>query len=65
MVYHASYLRFMERGRSEFLRLAGMRTMAMLEGEEPLVWASAASRSISNARAASTTRCWCAPGVAS
>ena len=25
VVYHANYLRFMERGRSEFLRLAGRR----------------------------------------
>ncbi len=37
-VYHASYLRFMERGRSEFLRLAGAGHAGMLESSEPLVW---------------------------
>jgi acyl-CoA thioester hydrolase len=39
VVYHANYLRFMERGRSEFLRLAGAGHQGMLEGSEPLVWA--------------------------
>jgi len=39
VVYHASYLRFMERGRSEFLRAAGTPHQAMLEGELPLFWA--------------------------
>jgi acyl-CoA thioester hydrolase len=39
VVYHAGYLRFMERGRSEFLRSAGLRHRGMLEAEEPLVWA--------------------------
>jgi acyl-CoA thioester hydrolase len=29
----------MERGRSEFLRAAGLRHQGMLEAEEPLVWA--------------------------
>lgn len=38
VVYHASYLRFMERGRSEFLRAAGLRHQGMLKTEEPLVW---------------------------
>ena len=37
-VYHASYLRFMERGRSEFLRIAGVGHAGMLEAAEPLVW---------------------------
>jgi len=37
-VYHASYLRFMERGRSEFLRLAGAGHAGMMEEAEPLVW---------------------------
>jgi acyl-CoA thioester hydrolase len=37
-VYHASYLRFMERGRSEFLRLAGAGHAGMMEAPEPLVW---------------------------
>ena len=39
MVYHANYLRFMERGRSEFLRAAGVRHQGMLKTEEPLAWA--------------------------
>src|ERR1700704_2381528 len=39
VVYHASYLRFMERGRSEFLRAAGVPHQAMLAGDTPLVWA--------------------------
>ena len=39
VVYHASYLRFMERGRSEFLRSSGLRHQDMLEAGQPLVWA--------------------------
>jgi acyl-CoA thioester hydrolase len=39
VVYHASYLRFMERGRSEFLRAAGAPHQAMLAAEPPLFWA--------------------------
>ena len=39
MVYHANYLRFMERGRTEFFRLAGITEMADLAGEEPSAWA--------------------------
>ena len=39
LVYHASYLRFMERGRSEFLRAAGAPHQAMLGGDPPLFWA--------------------------
>jgi acyl-CoA thioester hydrolase len=39
VVYHANYLRFMERGRSDFLRLAGLRHQGMLKAGEPLVWA--------------------------
>ena len=39
VVYHASYLRFMERGRSEFLRAAGAPHQALLESELPLFWA--------------------------
>ena len=38
VVYHAKYLHFMERGRSEFLRAAGVRHQGMLKTEEPLVW---------------------------
>jgi acyl-CoA thioester hydrolase len=39
IVYHASYLRFMERGRSEFLRSTGLRHQGLLDADEPLVWA--------------------------
>jgi acyl-CoA thioester hydrolase len=39
VVYHASYLRFMERGRSEFLRAAGAPHEAMLGEDAPLFWA--------------------------
>ena len=39
MVYHANYLRYMERGRTEFFRLAGISKMAGLEDEEPTAWA--------------------------
>ncbi len=38
MVYHANYLRYMERGRTEFFRLAGI-SRANLEDEEPTAWA--------------------------
>jgi acyl-CoA thioester hydrolase len=39
LVYHANYLRFMERGRTEFFRLAGVTRMADLESAEPTAWA--------------------------
>jgi len=35
IVYHASYLRFMERGRTDFLRLAGLSQGALWEDEDP------------------------------
>ena len=38
-IYHANYLRFMERGRTEFFRLAGISKMAGLEEDEPTAWA--------------------------
>ena len=38
IVYHANYLRFMERGRSEFLRLVGVHHMVMMSGDEPVAW---------------------------
>jgi acyl-CoA thioester hydrolase len=37
-VYHANYLRYMERGRTEFFRLAGISKMAGLEEDEPTAW---------------------------
>ena len=39
LVYHANYVRYCERGRSDFLRLAGVHHSALLEGEEPLGFA--------------------------
>ena len=38
IVYYANYLRFLERGRSEALRLAGVHHMVMMSGEEPVAW---------------------------
>ena len=38
IVYHANYLRYCERGRSDFLRMAGVSHLVMLEGESKLVW---------------------------
>ena len=37
VVYHANYLRYMERGRTEFFRLAGI-SRAGLQDEEPTAW---------------------------
>ncbi len=37
-VYHANYLRYMERGRTEFFRLAGI-SRANLDDAEPSAWA--------------------------
>ena len=38
-VYHANYLRYMERGRTECFRLAGISKMAGLQDDEPTAWA--------------------------
>ena len=38
IVYHANYLRFMERGRSEFFRGAGIVKLAELDGPDPSAW---------------------------
>lgn len=40
VVYHARYLEFLERGRSDYLRLAGVRHAELLEGlrGEKIVW---------------------------
>ena len=35
VVYHANYLRFFERGRSDYLRLAGISHAALLERSDP------------------------------
>jgi acyl-CoA thioester hydrolase len=39
VVYHANYLRYMERGRSEFFRSVGIVRLARLEAPEPSAWA--------------------------
>ncbi|MGE3142036.1 MAG: tol-pal system-associated acyl-CoA thioesterase [Hyphomonadaceae bacterium] len=39
IVYHANYLRFFERGRSDYLRAAGVSHAELLEGESPTVFA--------------------------
>jgi acyl-CoA thioester hydrolase len=38
IVYHASYLRFMERGRSEFLRALGLVQSALAAGDAPVLF---------------------------
>jgi acyl-CoA thioester hydrolase len=38
VVYHANYLAYMERGRSEFFRHAGIMRLAQLEEPEPTAW---------------------------
>ena len=39
VVYHAGYLRFMERGRSDFMRLAGADHAELFAGEESVAFA--------------------------
>jgi acyl-CoA thioester hydrolase len=39
VVYHANYLRYFERGRSDFLRLAGVHHNELLASAEPLGFA--------------------------
>jgi acyl-CoA thioester hydrolase len=39
LVYHASYLRFFERGRTEFLRAAGVEHAKLLESLDPAAFA--------------------------
>ena len=39
LVYHANYLRYFERGRSDCLRLAGVHHSVLLEQPEPLGFA--------------------------
>tara|TARA_R110000824_G_scaffold390760_4_gene587593 strand:+ start:11574 stop:12050 length:477 start_codon:yes stop_codon:yes gene_type:complete len=39
IVYHANYLRFAERGRSDFLRLAGINHTDLFRAEAPLAFA--------------------------
>jgi len=39
VVYHANYVRYFERGRSDFLRLAGMNHKSLLERDDPAAFA--------------------------
>lgn len=39
VVYHAAYLKFFERGRTEALRASGVRHSELLERDEPLAFA--------------------------
>jgi acyl-CoA thioester hydrolase len=39
VIYHANYLRYMERGRTEFFRSAGISKIDGLAAEEPNAWA--------------------------
>ncbi len=38
LVYHANYVRYFERGRSDFLRAAGVGHADLLDAEEPLAF---------------------------
>ena len=38
IVYHANYLRYMERGRSEYFRCAGISKLAVLDDEQSWAW---------------------------
>ena len=38
LVYHANYVRYFERGRSDFLRVAGVGHVELLEQDEPLAF---------------------------
>lgn len=39
IVYHANYLRYFERGRSDFLRLAGVSHSDLLDADPPMAFA--------------------------
>ncbi len=38
VVYHANYLRFMERGRSDYLRLIGISHRSLMADQNPEAW---------------------------
>lgn len=42
VVYHANYLRFFERGRSDYLRLLGVNHQDLMQLDDPLAFAVAA-----------------------
>ncbi len=39
VIYHANYLRYMERGRTEFFRSVGISKIEGLAADEPTAWA--------------------------
>lgn len=57
IVYHANYLRYMERARSDMLRIAGIDQRAAMEAGEG-AWPSPTLRSNMYARPSSMTICW-------
>ena len=64
VVYHANYLRYFERGRTDFLRLVGVSHAAPAGPARPGGLHGHPDRpSTSNAPRASTTRWWCAPPI--
>lgn len=38
LVYHGNYVRWMESGRSDFLRLLGLSHKQLLERDQPIAW---------------------------
>jgi acyl-CoA thioester hydrolase len=38
LVYHATYVRYFERGRSDFLRVIGVGHAELLDGEQPMAF---------------------------
>ena len=42
LVYHANYVRYFERGRSDFLRMAGIGHAELLEADPPMAFVVAA-----------------------
>ncbi|QTN21075.1 tol-pal system-associated acyl-CoA thioesterase [Brevundimonas sp. AJA228-03] len=44
VVYHANYVRYFERGRSDFLRALGIGHAQLLEGEAPMAFVIAEMR---------------------
>lgn len=43
IVYHSNYLKFMERGRTEFLRLLGISNLDLAHREDQMTWAVAST----------------------
>jgi len=60
IVYHANYLRYFERGRSDFLRLVDVRHAELAAGPEPMGFAVNRVTLESGGPPGSTTRLRCA-----